>query len=86
MYDRNFKNVEPVTTGLKILKIDVGKIRFLDSLSFFMQPLSSLPASFGFERVVLKGYFPHLFNKVENINYVGPLPDIKYYGADDMKP
>jgi hypothetical protein len=26
-----------------------------------------------------KGHFPHLFNKKENYNYVGPIPDIKYF-------
>jgi hypothetical protein len=24
------------------------------------------------------------FNKKENLNYVGPIPDISYYGADQM--
>ena len=32
-----------------------------------------------------KGYFPHKFNTDENQNYVGPYPDEKYYGYDDMK-
>jgi hypothetical protein len=26
-----------------------------------------------------KGYFPHLFNRPENRNYIGPTPDIEYY-------
>jgi hypothetical protein len=26
-----------------------------------------------------KGHFPHLFNTVENFNYIGPIPDLKYF-------
>ena len=33
-----------------------------------------------------KGYFPHLFNIKENENYVGPIPDKKYYNYNQMKP
>ncbi|KAJ8956141.1 hypothetical protein NQ317_014054 [Molorchus minor] len=32
-----------------------------------------------------KGYFPHLFNTLENTKYVGPLPAVKYYDPDNMK-
>jgi len=49
LFRRNFMNVEPIMNGSKILKIDVSPIRFIDSLSFFLQPLSALPKSFGFE-------------------------------------
>ncbi|KAL1246654.1 hypothetical protein QQF64_034431 [Cirrhinus molitorella] len=31
-----------------------------------------------------KGYFPHHFNRVENENYVGPYPDKKFYGYENM--
>ena len=27
---------------------------------------------------------PHYFNTVENLDYVGPMPDISYYGVDEM--
>ena len=33
-----------------------------------------------------KGYFPHLFNKEENQNYIGPIPDVDYYSPKTMKP
>ncbi|XP_070560096.1 uncharacterized protein [Ptychodera flava] len=32
-----------------------------------------------------KGYFPHFFNTAENQDYVGPLPDSRYYAPDGMK-
>jgi hypothetical protein len=31
-----------------------------------------------------KGYFPHLFNRKENQNYVGPLPPSPYYLSNGM--
>jgi hypothetical protein len=31
-----------------------------------------------------KGYFPHHFNTNANKSYVGPYPDVKYYGVDTM--
>jgi len=35
--------------------------------------LAKLPKAFGLTELK-KGYFPHLFNKTENRDYVGPLP------------
>jgi hypothetical protein len=31
-----------------------------------------------------KSWFPHYYNTKENLNYVGPIPDIQYFGADEM--
>jgi G:T-mismatch repair DNA endonuclease (very short patch repair protein) len=33
-----------------------------------------------------KGYFPHFFNRAENQDYVGPMPDVKYYDPNGMSP
>ena len=45
--------------------------------------LSKLPSCFGLNEKK-KGYFPHLFNIKDNQNYVGNLPDAKYYSPDSM--
>ena len=45
-------------------------------------PLPKLPEAFGLQ--TSKSLFPHLFNTKANLDYVGPIPDIKYYGADEM--
>jgi hypothetical protein len=31
-----------------------------------------------------KSWFPHYYNTQANLNYVCPIPDIQYFGADDM--
>ena len=78
LFERDFNSVEPVMVGLKLLKIDVGNVRFIDSLSFFQQKLASLPKSFGFESIQ-KGDFPHKFNTFANKNYVGQWPSKEFY-------
>ena len=61
------------------------KIKFIDSLSFIPMRLADFPRTFGLDELV-KGYFPHLFNRRENRDYVGPLPPIPYYHPDGMSP
>ena len=60
-------------------------IRIIDSLNFLPMPLSNLPSCFG-QSELKKGYFPHLFNTRENQDYVGPLPDVRFYSPDTMTP
>jgi hypothetical protein len=57
---------------------------WIDSLNFFNEPLASLPKTFGIQNSV-KGYFPHGFNTKENEDYVGEIPDIKYYHPEYVK-
>jgi len=45
-------------------------------------PLRKLPDAFGLQ--AFKSWFPHLSNTKTNPDYVGPIPDIKFYGADAM--
>lgn len=34
---------------------------------------------------LIKGYFPHFFNVKQNQNYIGSIPDVKYYGPNTIK-
>ena len=60
-------------------------IKFIDSLSFIPMKLAAFPKTFGLTELQ-KGYFLHFFNRAENQEYVGPLPDAKYYDPDGMTP
>ncbi|KAL4131304.1 hypothetical protein QTP88_008637 [Uroleucon formosanum] len=71
-------------TKLMLLEIKYLSIRIIDSSNFIQGPLSSFPKTFGLNELK-KGYFPHFFNTVENQNYIGILPDKKYYGFETMK-
>jgi len=76
-----------IHNGQKIIQLEVKhgyNIRFIDSLSFTLIPLTDFPKTFGLTELT-KGHFPHKFNTTENQNYVGPYPDKEYYGYDQMK-
>lgn len=81
----NNKTPNIIATGTKFLSAEYKAIRLLDSFSFMPMKLSDLPKSFGFSETT-KGYFPHLFNTEANQNYVGPIPDPKFYNIDGMTP
>ena len=72
-------------SGRKILRIKCGNVRLLDSLSFFLQPLATLPKAFGLDISIKKGDFPHHFNVPENWSYVGKIPDIEFYKPEMKK-
>ena len=75
-----------IMQGGKILQMTdpVMNTKWIDSFSFISIPLAQFPSTFGLG-AISKGCFPHLFNVPDNYAYIGPLPDIKYYGADSMK-
>ena len=70
-------------TKIMYMQIEDYKIRFIDSINFIQSRLADFPKTFGLTEMK-KGYFPHFFNTPENQNYVGPIPDVKYYGAEQM--
>jgi len=43
--------------------------------------LSALPKAFVLNGCTTKGTFLHLFNILENQNYISSLPDLKYYSS-----
>lgn len=67
-----------IRAGQKIKYLVVGNIRFVDSLSFFLMPLSAFSKTFGVPEV-RKGFFPHMFNTPTTQNYIGAWPDATYY-------
>ena len=84
-------NQEPklITRGTKILRMDIGKTAFIDSMLHLPGSLKSLGESYlrGNELVegsLAKGYFPHLFNRQENFDYVGPIPGKEFFDLTSM--
>ncbi|CAH0559292.1 unnamed protein product [Brassicogethes aeneus] len=75
-------NPKIIRNGCKFVSITCNKIKFIDSLNYMPLPLNKLPSAFKFDEA--KGYFPHLFNRTENSNYVGPLPDASFYMPESM--
>ena len=78
---------EIIERGAKSLSMTIPmfNIKFIDSLNFIPMSLAKFPKTFGQDKLC-KGYFPHLFNKEENQNYVGSIPCQNDYGVNFMKP
>ena len=85
--NKNAIHYEIIYRGAKSLSMTIPmlNIKFIDSLNFIPMGLAKFPKTFA-QPELCKGYFPHLFNKDENQNYVGPIPCQNDYGVDFMKP
>ena len=71
-------NLKALTNGQKVLSFNFRSRIFKDSSLFITKPLENFPKIFNLTENK-KGFFPHLFNKPENFQYVGLYPDKKYY-------
>ena len=67
------------------MTVPIFNIKFIDSINFIPMSLAKFPKTFGQDELC-KGYFPHMFNKEENQNYIGPIPCQNDYGVNFMKP
>ena len=74
---------DQICVGSKVLSLKCGPLKFIDSLCFLPFPLASFPATFGIEELK-KGFFPHLFNTLDNQEYVGPIPPRDDYDPEGM--
>ena len=83
MYAHKREVINMVTVGVKVLSFTSDRLTFKDSLCFLPCPLASFPATFGIEELT-KGFFPHLFNKVENQSYEGPIPEMSFYDPEGI--
>jgi hypothetical protein len=71
---------ERITNGIKIISKKMEHLVFLDSVNFLPCALRKLPEAFGLQAT--KSWYHHYFNTEENLDYVGPIPDISDYGID----
>ena len=55
---------------------------FVESMSNLPGSLRKFPEAFGL--TTSNSLYPNNFNIEENLNYLGPFPDVWYYGADEM--
>lgn len=72
-----------IMAGNKIMYMKVKSVRFIDSLNHIAQGLATFPSTFGIKEMK-KGFFPYLFNIKENQNYIGKIPDKKYFNTYSM--
>lgn len=73
-----------IMTGSKFIQLQVGSKLFLrDSRMHLNGSLAGLAKDF--ETPTLKGYFPHLFNSIENYMYKGPIPAKEFFDLSHFK-
>ena len=78
-YDIIYRGVKSLS-----MTIPMFNIKFIDSINFIPMSLAKFPKTFGQDELC-KGYFPHMFNKEENQNYIRPIPCQNDYGVNFMK-
>jgi hypothetical protein len=71
-----------IMNGQKTMCLKVDNVTWLDSLNYLTMSLRKLSEAFGLTSA--KSWYPHLFNTAENMDYVGPAPDVSYYDMDKM--
>jgi len=74
--------VDLIMNGFKIMCMRKDHFVFLDIVSFLPFALSKLPEVFGL--TVTKSWYPHYFNTQAKLIYVGKIPDVSYYGINEM--
>jgi len=62
--------------------MQIQHLTFIDSVLFLPMPLRKLHEAFGIS--VTKSWYPQFFNTQANLNYVGPIPKMSQFGADEM--
>ena len=68
---------EPLFKGSRLMRLVLHNAVFQDSMLHLNESLKSLGE--GFRLSQTKGYFPHLFSRLENLDYSGPIPSIEYF-------
>ena len=71
---------EVIMNGSKLLYILFRNVRIIDSYSFIPMALSKFTKTFDLVEHK-KGFFPHLFNSRSNQNYIGNIPDKRFFGC-----
>ena len=72
---------EMIATPTKLLQIQFKKVKIIDSYSFMAMALDKFPTTFDIPEMK-KGFYPHMFNRPENEDYIGDYPDKAMYGSD----
>ncbi|GAU89853.1 hypothetical protein RvY_02355 [Ramazzottius varieornatus] len=71
-------------SSLIMLSIRGIGVRFIDSFSFLPRALKLLGDDFKLPQEEREGYFPHLFNTLENQEYSGRIPERHYFGYSQL--
>ena len=83
LYKMNLKVTGIMATGTKMLHFKHKNLTFEDSLSFLNMPLTNFTKTFGLKELK-KGWFPHKFSKLENLDYEDQIPSLQFFEPAQM--
>lgn len=67
----------PMFKGSRMMRMSIKNCVFQDTMFHLTDSLKNLGKAYNLD--VEKGYFPHLFSTLDNLDYEGPIPDIEYF-------
>jgi hypothetical protein len=71
------QDITPIMKGSKFMQLKIGKTTFHDSMLHLPGSLKRQGEAFGLK--IKKGDFPHGFSTLENVNYIGEIPDVHFF-------
>jgi hypothetical protein len=86
LHEGKYSPTNTIWNGSKIMSFNIaGTVIFKDSLLHIQARVADMPKIFGLnEAEFCKGYFPYMFNRLENQDYVGAIPALEYFDPDHM--
>ena len=80
MLNMKIKGFDLTMRGLGLMKVEIGNVRFIDSLLLLQAPLAKLPKIFGLDGGG-KGFFPYYFRRRDGLLKIGDIPKEEFgYG------
>ena len=73
MLKKLFRGFDVTMKGLGLMKVEVGNVRFIDSLLLLQAPLAKLPKMFGLSEGG-KGFFPYYYRRRVGVIKFGDIP------------
>lgn len=74
---------EAIMRGSKFMQLKIGSLVVRDIMLQIPGSVKNLAKDFGCQHQ--KGDFPFMFNKLENYDYCGHIPDLKYFALGNVK-
>ncbi len=75
-YERN------IISGNSVKTITFCNVKIMDIACYYVGTLASVAGPRGFNLDIVKGVFPYTFPNKDNLQYVGCVPDLKYWNTE----
>lgn len=80
LYERQ-PSMKPIYKKRNIVMMQYNNIKILDLSLYYTGKLESVSQNFGLK--LKKGFYPYNFPKIDNLDYIGEVPDKKYFNSKE---